>query len=348
MPRTKPVEIGILALPESSASVVFGMYDLFLGAGREWGMIVEGTPGPDLMRPRVLARDAEGFATLNEVWVRPHATLEGAGALDVLCVPDVVVSPDTPVTGRFDREIALIRAQAERGAIIATACSGTVLLAETGLLDGEDATTHWAFCDALERRHPRVKVRRERALVIAGEGQRLVMAGGGTSWLDVALYVIARTVSVEIAMQVARVNLIDWHELGQQPFARLAPSRQTEDALIARCQLWAAEHYEERAPVAAMIELSGLPERTFKRRFARATGMSPLEYVHTIRIEEAKQALETTDAPLADIAREVGYDDPAHFARLFRSKVRLTAAQYRRRFGSLREVLRTGGARRSA
>ena len=90
------------------------------------------------------------------------------------------------------------------------------------MLDGHDATTHWAYCDVMQTRYPRVRGHPQRALVVTGEGQRLVMAGGGTSWLDLALYLIARSPAIEAAMQVARLNLIDWHHVGQQPFARLA------------------------------------------------------------------------------------------------------------------------------
>jgi transcriptional regulator GlxA family with amidase domain len=81
--------------------------------------------------------------------------------------------------------------------------------------------------------------------------------GDWTTWLDVGLYLIARYTSVEAAMQVARINPIDWHQGGQQPFARLARSREVDDALIARCQTWITEHYDEQAPVAAMVQLSG-------------------------------------------------------------------------------------------
>ena len=143
-------------------------------------------------------------------------------------------------------------------------------------------------------------------------------------------------------MQVARVNLIDWHDIGQQPFARLARSRQVEDAVIARCQTWIAGNYRRPAPVAAMAQMSGLPERSFARRFQQATGMAPLEYVHALRLEEAKQMLEAGDEPIEAIAREVGYEDAGFFSRLFRRKVNLTPAQYRKRFGSLRKALRTG------
>jgi transcriptional regulator GlxA family with amidase domain len=168
------------------------------------------------------------------------------------------------------------------------------------------------------------------------------MAGGGTSWMDLALYLIARSVGVEEAMQVARVNLIDWHQIGQQPFARLARTRQVDDAVIARCQNWIAENYPLPNPVTSMVRLSGLAERTFKRRFQAATGMAPLEYVHALRLEEAKHMLETGEEPIEAIANEVGYEDAGYFSRLFRRKVNLTPAQYRKRFAALRRNLSAG------
>ena len=88
-----------------------------------------------------------------------------------------------------------------------------------------------------------------------------------------------------------------------------------------------------------MVRLSGLAERTFKRRFREATGMSPLEYAHTLRLEEAKQLLESTDQAIEAVAAEVGYEESGFFSRLFRRKVGLTPAQYRKRFGSLRRRL---------
>jgi transcriptional regulator GlxA family with amidase domain len=214
-----------------------------------------------------------------------------------------------------------------------------MLFAEAGLLDGHDATTHWAWCDVLRKRFPEVTVHAQRALVVSGEGQRLIMAGGGTSWMDLALYIIARSVGVEEAMQVARINLIDWHQIGQQPFARLARTRQVEDAIVARCQNWIAENYQLPNPVSAMVRLSGLAERTFKRRFQAATGMAPLEYVHALRLEESKHMLETGEEPIEAIANEVGYEDAGYFSRLFRRKVNLTPAQYRKRFAALRRTL---------
>lgn len=334
-----PASVAILTLPEVGASTVFGMYDMFMSAGRDWGMVVTGRPGEQVIAPKLVAWRREPFAAGNGVIIHPEATLEETGVPDLVCVPELLVPPGERIAGRFAHELEFLKRCHAGGAILATACSGALLLAEAGLLDGQDATTHWAYCDVLEQRYPNVRVHSQRALVVSGADSRLVMAGGGTTWLDLALYLIARLAGPEAAMQVARLNLIDWHSMGQQPFARLATSRQTEDAVIARCQHWIAENYAGAAPVAQMTRLSGLAERSFARRFSQATGMAPLEYVHTLRLEEAKQMLEAGEQPVEAIANEVGYEDAAFFSRLFRRKVGLTPVQYRRRFGSLRRSL---------
>jgi transcriptional regulator GlxA family with amidase domain len=314
------------------------MLDVFCCAGRDWKLMTDGVPGQPAVMAEVVAKTDEPLEVANGALVRPQRGFSRE-TYDIVCVPELAIAPQTDVTGRFDDEIAWLKRQHEAGAILATACSGAVLLAAAGLLDGHDATTHWAYCDSLAQRYPTVRVHRERALVVSGVGQRLVMAGGGTSWLDLALYLLARTVGLETAMQVAKLNLIDWHSTGQQPFARLVGTRQVDDALIAKCQEWIAKRPNVEAPVASMVRLSGLPERTFKRRFQKAVGMPPLEYVHSLRLEDAKQLLETCEDTLEKIAARVGYEDATFFSRLFRRKVGLTPADYRRRFGALRGAL---------
>jgi transcriptional regulator GlxA family with amidase domain len=336
--ETRVPRIAILALPEATASVVYGMLDLFCSAGRDWGLVTDGEPGAAAVTAEIVARQTEAFEVSNGALVRPGRGLTGE-RYDIVCVPELSIAPQLDLSERFVAEVAWLREQHAQGAIIAASCSGAVLLAASGLLDGHEATTHWAYCDVLEARYPRVTVHRERALVTSGVGQRLVMAGGGTSWLDLALYLLARAVDLETAMQVAKLNLIDWHSVGQQPFARLVGAKQVEDSVIARCQEWIAKRPNVESPVASMLRMSGLPERTFKRRFQKAVGMSPLEYVHALRLEAAKQLLETTDERLDKLAERVGYEDATFFSRLFRRKVGLTPALYRRRFGALRSAL---------
>ena len=334
-----PLNVAILAVPEVTASALYGMVDLFSSPGRDFQFITRGTAGDQRMRPYVVARDADRFRAANGVWVHPDHTFADCPRPDIVCIPDFYVNPGDSVAGKYEPEARWLKRVHEEGALLASACSGAVLLGEAGLLANREATIHWGYVDTLTNNYPGVKVRVERSLVLSGEAQRIVMAGGGSSWQDLALYLIARFVGLREAIEVARVYILQWHDLGQQPFATLSRSRQTSDAVIKQSQQWAESNFRKPAPVAHMARLSGLPERSFARRFAKATGMKALDYVHALRLEEAKWLLETSDEAVEAIANEVGYEDTSFFGRLFRRKVGITPMQYRLRFGSLRRAV---------
>lgn len=333
------LSVAILAVPEVTASALFGMFDLFSSPGRDFAFITRGTAGKQRMRPCIVARENGGFSAANGIWVRPNHDFSNCPQPDIVCIPDFFVNPGASVAGLYDAEAKWLKQVHAQGAMLASACSGAVLLGEAGLLANCEATIHWGYVTTLTNNYPGVKVRPNQSLVLSGEAQRIIMAGGGSSWQDLALYLIARYVGLKEAIEVAKVYMLQWHDLGQQPFSTLMGFRQTEDAVINRCQEWAAVNYRTPSPVAAMTEISGLPERSFVRRFSKATGMTPLDYVHAHRLEEAKQMLETGDLPVEAIANEAGYEDASFFGRLFRRRVGLTPAQYRLRFGSLRRAL---------
>ena len=337
--RSDPLNVAILAVPEVTASALFGMFDLFSSPGRDFAFITRGIAGEQRMRPYIVAQDSKGFNAANGIWVRPDYDLSNCPQPDIVCIPDFFVNPGGSVAGLYDAEAQWLKRVHDGGAMLASACSGAVLLGEAGLLTNREATIHWGYVAMLANNYPGVKVKPNQSLVLSGEAQRIIMAGGGSSWQDLALYLIARFVGLKEAIEVARVYILQWHDLGQQPFASLMYFHQTQDAVINKCQEWVAQNYRLPSPVAAMIEVSGLAQRTFVRRFSEATGMTPLDYVHAHRLEEAKQMLETGDLPVEAIANEVGYEDTSFFGRLFRRKVGLTPVQYRLRFGSLRRVL---------
>ncbi len=338
--RFVPLNVAILALPEATASTVYGMFDLLSSPGRDYQFITQGVAGEPRMHPFIVARDPAGFVAANGIWIKPHHELANCPRPDIVCIPDFFVNPGDNVAGLHPGEVAWLQKVHGEGAVLASACSGAVLLGEAGFLVDCDATIHWGYAKTLTNNYPGVKVKLHQSLVLAGEAQRIVMAGGGSSWQDLALFLIARHVGLRQAMEVAKVYMLQWHDLGQQPFAALMPRGKSTDAVIDRCQDWAARHFRSASPVAAMASVSGLPARTFMRRFQQATGMTPLDYVHAVRLEEAKQKLESGDSPVEGIANEVGYEDASFFGRLFRRKIGLTPAQYRRRFGALGRAIR--------
>lgn len=334
-----PLKVAILAAPEVTSSTLFGMLDLFASAGRDYSWITQGVAGEQKMAPYVVGRERRGFTAANGVFVQPDHDYTTAPRPDIACIPDFFVNPGESVAGQYEVEAAWLRRVYEQGTIMASACSGAVLLGEAGILANCEATIHWGYGKTLTNNYPGVRLNMRQPLVISGEAQRIVMAGGGTNWQDLALYLIARHVGLKEAVEVAKVYMLQWHELGQQPFAALLSRRQTGDAAINRCQTWAADHYREASPVNAMMAVSGLPKRTFIRRFQEALGMTPLDYVHAVRLEAAKSLLEGGDLSVEAIANEIGYEDASFFGRLFRRRVGLTPKQYRLRFQPLRQAI---------
>jgi len=340
-PAPAPLVVALVAAPAVSAATLYGLHDLLSGVRRDWSMLHDGgSRGPSgdgsPFQPLIVSRDGQPLTVANDVTVVPQASFATCPTPAVVCVADLLLPPDDDPGDRYDEEVDWLRACHARGAVLASAASGAMLLARTGLLDDEEATSHWAWGRALAQRHPDVRWSTSRDLVSAGAGGRLLTAGSGIAWHLLVLALIARFGGAEDAMRVARINLISGPEVSPLAYASLTQGRRSSDAVIARCQRWAAEHYDQPSPVSRMLELAGLAERTFKRRFALATGQSPIEYIHTLRLEQAKQLLESTSRPIEAVASQVGYQDPSFFGRLFRRRVAMTPADYRRRFGGLR------------
>jgi len=334
-----PITVALLAVPEVTASTLYGMVDLLSSAGRDWDFLTRGEAGPQRIQTRVVSRHCDGFLASNNVWIRPDCTFDECANPDIVCIPDFFAAPSNSIAGLFAPEVEWLKRCHASGSLMASACSGALLLAEAGLLDGLEATIHWSYVRSLTDHYPKVRVNAARALITEGEGQRIILAGGGTSWQDLALFLVARYVGPEQAMQVARIFLLTWHDIGQRPFASLVSGPLANDALMRRIQEWVAQNYAAGSPVAKMAEVSGLPERSFVRRFSKATGYTPIKYVHALRLEEAKQHLETGTLPIEAVSNEVGYEDASFFTRLFRRNVGMTPAAYRRRFGGLRKAM---------
>lgn len=327
-----PLRVDVLAAESVRGVILYGLYDLLSSAGTAWSYLTEGTPSPPITRVRVVAREKGLFRCISGVPVLPDATLEEADDAEIICVPNFRIGDTVRPREVLGPEIDWLLRRHAAGARLATACSGSALLADAGLLDGEEATAHWSMREIFRTRYPKVTFCADRTLTFAGEGDSIVMAGGMASWQDLALYLIARFVGPEQAAKSARFYCVDPRPDGQRHYAAPTPPLQGEDAVIRECQVWLATSYWERDAVGRMITRSGLPRRTFDRRFRAATGYSPTDYVQSLRIEEAKQFLEMEEHGVDTVAEAVGYQDARAFRRLFRKMTGLSPAEYRRRF----------------
>jgi transcriptional regulator GlxA family with amidase domain len=136
-------------------------------------------------------------------------------------------------------------------------------------------------------------------------------------------------------LRIVKVYLLKWHGEGQLPYASLVRRQPHADAAVRATEEWLSRHLREPHAVAGAVAASGIPERSLKRRFKAATGTTLINHVQNLRIEEAKRRLETGSTSFEEIASEVGYDNPAFFRRMFRSRTGLMPSEYRRMFRPL-------------
>ena len=327
--------IALLAAPSTSAAVLYGLYDVLFSAGAVFPDMTLGKPGTESLDVRIVSLDGRPFRCLGNILVEPRSAIADLGPVEAVVICDMYSPIHDPPRHDYAAFAPWLTALHRDGVLLTSVCSGALVLAEAGLLDGREAASHWAYAELFARAYPRVRHRRDSILCLSAEAAGIVTAGGVTSWQELALYLIARFCGAPVARETAKVHLLAGHEDGQLPFAVTNRSIRGSDRIIARCQEWIAQHYEEPNPVQRMVEIAGLNTRTFARRFRAATGSSPIDYVQHVRIEEAKQMLEMTVDPIDDLAAEVGYLDPAAFRRTFRKLAGTTPADYRRRFSGV-------------
>jgi transcriptional regulator GlxA family with amidase domain len=325
----KPIQVSLVVFPECDPSIIYGVFDTLWFAGIEW---VNGvSSGEHLFEPRIVTAEPGVLRLCTGVSIVSQATIDEVSSTDVVFIPNVIVNSGNDLRTLDRRLIDWIVRMHANGAQLYAACGGSLVLAEAGLLEGEQATTHWCYVPLFRQQYPNVDLHEDRILVQAGRGQTILCSGGASSWQDLALLLTAKYGGTDEAIRLSKFFLYQWHRDGQLPFASMIANGAHGDAAIERCQTWLAQNYERPDIIAELVEHSGLPKRTFDRRFRSATGYSPLAYVQALRIEEAKHLLETGSQPIEEIAREVGYADLASFRRLFRRQAGMSPGDYRRK-----------------
>lgn len=326
------IEVLILAVPETAGSALYGMVDVLSAAGNLWQTL---TDQPDSRRPfrvRIVSTDSSAFVCGNGIPVSPECSIREAPRADIIILPELWFEPDASFIGMYPQLMAWLRERHREGCAIYSACSGALMLAESGLLDGCRATSHWGYQELFRRDYPQVEFLSEPNLVFADAAGQIVTAGGTTSWHDLALHIIARYLDPGEALRIAKVYLLKWHGEGQLPFAPLVKRQPHADSVVRRAEDWLGEHYSEEGVIVRLISQTNVAERTLKRRFRNATGCSLIEYLQNLRVEAAKQQLETSDLAIDEISVEVGYEDASFFRRLFKRTTGLAPSEYRRMF----------------
>jgi transcriptional regulator GlxA family with amidase domain len=321
--------VSLVALPEGTVSTLFGIFDVMNA------LKYTGTPDADARAPfhaEIVGEAAGPLVVGGGVPIDVQRAIDTVERSDIVIVPSVRLPPEGWKRGRYPRLVDWLQRMYDRGAVLCSACSGIFLLAETGLFDGRDATVHFGYARTFADTFPAVPIHPDRVLVVSGVREELVCSGASTSWHDMALHLIARYAGSSAAHEVARAFALQWHQDGLTPYIVFEGKTDHGDGEIQRAQQWLGDHFSVANPVETMIKRSKLAERTFKRRFASATGLTPIAYVQRLRVEDAKRRLERTNASVDAISWRVGYEDAAFFRRLFKRTTGLAPGAYRRRF----------------
>jgi transcriptional regulator GlxA family with amidase domain len=264
-----------------------------------------------------------------EIQTRP---LDAFPAADIVLIPAIHYPGFKPFVRFLNQQAetcSWLRAQWKAGAWIGANCTGTFLLAQSGLLDGRTATTTWWLSKQFRTLYPKIDLQFRSVLT---ESERLVCAGATATYLLQVIRLIEQFMGPAIASQSARSMLIDISHSSHVPYVPLLTETSHTDSVVERAQQWLQKNMAGDVSMSDLARAVAVSERTLARRFTLATGQTPHGYLQAVRLQAARALLEIGDMPVQSVAVQVGYNDVSSFTRLFKDAVGLTPGAYRGRF----------------
>lgn len=309
-------DVAVLALPGGHAFEL-GVFCEVFGIDRS----DEGLPRYDFA---VVSAAGASVPTRHGFHVQTPHGLDRLATADLIGVPACDTTVEQP-----PQLLAALRAAVERGARVLSICTGAYLLGEAGLLDGRRCTTHWRYADELARRYPRARV--ESDVLYVDEDP--VLTGAGTAaGVDTCLHLVAKEHGSAVANAIARRMVTPPHRDGDQRQYRERPHPRPGTGSLTPVLAWIEANLAHELTVATMARRANMSQRTFARRFDHEVGTSPLQWLTAQRILLAQHHLETTDAPIADIAVKAGFGTIDTLRHHFARRLGTTPHGYRRAF----------------
>lgn len=313
------------------ASGVAGPIDVF-NAANHMAAREATPPASPLFTWRVESLDGQPVRASSGQTIAVDGKIDSRKRADAILLAAPFFADMEEFVGRREQLTALssaLQRQRKAGALLAAYCTGNYLLAEAGLLDGRVATTHWAKAADFARRYPRVELRAREVLT----RQDGILSGGSvTSYLNIAVRLVEMFAGEKLATRTAKSLLIDMNRVSQASYATLLDEHGHADPLVARAQQRMEATLQEGFRLNELAAWLGVSERTLNRHFKQAVGLAPLAYLQNLRIEVAKQLLESRPIGLDMVSQRVGYEDISTFRQLFKRKTGLSPSEYQARF----------------
>jgi len=247
---------------------------------------------------------------------------------DLLIIPSVNYDYDNVI--KENKELIIwIREQYKSGAEIASICTGAFLLAATGLLEGKTCSTHWNTATDFRRLFPNINLQTDK-LITAERG--IYTNGGAFSFLNLVLFLVEKYFNRQTAIFCSKVFQIDIERTSQSPFFIFQKQKDHGDELVYKAQTYIEENLREKITFEELASKLAISRRNFDRRFIKALGYTPVEYLQRIKVEAAKSSLERGRKSIFEVMNEVGYSDDKAFREVFKKITGLSPLDYRAKY----------------
>lgn len=322
------MNVYILGFDKTYAGPMVGMMDIFnqamvLFTGQDSVSSIEP------MKVYLVSVDGKPILCQNNFLLNVHCAVEDIHQSDIFIITSIHDVDET--LSKYGFMIDWLREQYAKRTCLASVCTGAFLLAETGLLDGKEATTHWSMSEIFRKRYPRVELKPEK-LVISSDN--LICSGGAGTSTDLAYLLLERHMGHSLASKIAKHFIHDFRRVSQHPYEIYNAKTEHNDLGVLKTQNWITQHLHEPIILSDLSKIACMSMRTFERRFRKATGDTPTVYIQRLKVEMAKQQLETTNLSFDEIAYRLGYMNSGAFRKIFVRWVNLLPAEYRMRFQS--------------
>lgn len=324
-------KVAIIALPGCMQSAVIGCVDILLLGSEQWEKEHHSFKNSPLFSIKTLSSEHQKeVQCYNNLILKTDGTIFEDSTYDIIIIPPLLDDFSTLLS--HTKLLHWLVQQGENHACMCSVCAGAFLLAESGLLQDKRATTHIQLADKFCIQYPLINLQKEKMLIDEGN---IITAGGVTGYMDLCLYLVRRFGSQDLARVLSKLLLIDPARDSQQPYATQPAIKTHGDEQILQLQSWLDKTFNQPYSIKKMAKIAVMGERSLLRRFKKATGDSPAQYVQQIRINKARTLLETTTLPVENIMDQVGYQDTSSFRRLFKKKCGVSPTEYRKKFSIL-------------
>jgi len=306
----------------NNLSSIVGSYKIFMRANAYW----KEKTGKTLYKIQVAGQPSDYYEGLFSV--SPHIHFSAIKKTDLIIIPSVnhlyaqAIKMNQPL-------INWIEQQYNKGAEVASICTGAFLLAATGILHGKSCSTNWAVADAFKNLFPDITLQTDK-LITDEDG--IYTSGGAYSFLNLIIYLVEKYFDRPTAIYCAKIFQIEMDRQSQSPFMIFKGQKEHGDTIVEKAQLFIEKHIDEKISFEQLSNRFAVGRRNFDRRFIKATGNTPLEYAQRVKIEAAKKELETTRKTINEVMYEVGYSDVKAFREVFKKVTGISPLDYRKKY----------------